>query len=842
LEVRHCRLEIIDAEALAEQLAEPGLFWIAEEYLHIPAELFPTTGHDADSAYGAARRRWIEEDHHPSSFADFIEIKLGVRKSTFNEQLRPDLSRWISKMEAFIEPGSRSDLEGRASYEICVAALRGQHNLTPRRPLVEKYFETWAKGNELAELRDAAILLSYASSAVLRGEFEIEPSRLFEWSKTLVVTVNLAMSKATGPNALADLLYTRSTVANLPFQNGPEPHYAPEGAFRWWSKMVTAAAKAPLFPVEEFSDLLTGIAEFYGDDPKYRAIVQKVDSILENRSKGYLVAEKSRDRAVELMRVGKTVAAIQELHKAKVRWFTGDTLEGTLLAMLSLSQAYLKLGLVWAAKYHAFGAAFVIAKSNDDDVRARLGDAICQLGDCAYAGGEWATFSELVPLYFVTHYEHVQDPDDWGSHVDMQRIVFHFLLMRSIGRALGGQLAVDLVEQPFLQLDMPEDLRAEVLSPPLPLEQYETLDPTEVANKASRELWGKPFADCGPERTYIWRALGITWSATCPNTLDTVPYVEEFVAVLQIAIADLAHVDLCLLPTSVDMRVMLADVDHVGAEHTPDNSRLSFAVKLPRKGRDGLDNMHESQSEVLVVVAMLLAACSCLPDPKFEGALTNSLKQGLSGKTFLVRPYYELFREFTSKDGFDARRSTPIGGHKMSAFQPRQSVELGWIDRPGPGYSKAKAEQFIANRYRRALAPIRVTVERLKMSERFQGWVARMRSEGMRDWQILLLMVNSVLNFKAHMLGLDRDPARFKEFSRAFMESEEAVDAPVFPEDKLIEDHGSMMRMTTLATNAKVWGLTVRRQTPDFVALKQLLDIRYGQAVDDIPHEDFLGT
>ena len=76
--------------------------------------------------------------------------------------------------------------------------------------------------------------------------------------------------------------------------------------------------------------------------------------------------------------------------------------------------------------------------------------------------------------------------------------------------------------------------------------------------------------------------------------------------------------------------------------------------------------------------------------------------------------------------------------------------------------------------------------------------------------------------------------------SKAFLDSEEAVDAPEFPEDSLIEDRGGMMRMTTLATNAKVWGLSVRRQTPDFIALKQLLDVRYRQAVDDIPHEDFL--
>jgi hypothetical protein len=45
---------------------------------------------------------------------------------------------------------------------------------------------------------------------------------------------------------------------------------------------------------------------------------------------------------------------------------------------------------------------------------------------------------------------------------------------------------------------------------------------------------------------------------------------------------------------------------------------------------------------------------------------------------------------------------------------------------------------------------------------------------------------------------------------------------------------------TNLGANARVWGLALRQQTPNFEALRRLLNVRYHQATDDVPHEDLL--
>lgn len=366
-ETHDCHLEVLDAEALAEALAEPTLFWIAEEYLHVPADLYPRP--DADDGYRALWDRWLAEPRQPSNFADYVELKSGLRAARFEERLAPDIAGWIRAMERFLSDATDPELRRRAVYEVCIAALRGLHNLDAKRHLVEEYFERWASITDPAVLRDTAILLSYCSSAVIHGEFDFPVERLHAYSKALLPTLMKEIKRAPGPNSLADLLYTRSTVAQLPFLRGTTPFLDKADILRWWSKTLAAARKSSLFPVEQFADLLTVATEIFGDDAACQQVARQTDELLEKRSSGYAAASKSRDRALAHVEAGNRLAAIDELHRAQVKWFTAETLRGTLLAMLALVSAYRDLGLVWAAKYHALGAAFLIARSQDDEIK-----------------------------------------------------------------------------------------------------------------------------------------------------------------------------------------------------------------------------------------------------------------------------------------------------------------------------------------------------------------------------------------------------------------------------------------------------------------------------------------
>lgn len=833
-----CRLEVFDAQALSEQLVRPDLFWIAGAYLHVPAELLPAPNESGGSAYDKARERWIDGGAVPSNYAHFLEIKLGIRRATFNASLKSDLSRWIQTMEAFLADGVPADLQRRAVYEICVATLRGLHDLTPRKALVERYFEDWgAPLHEPAALQDATVLLSYCSTAASIGELEMEAQRLHDWSVGLIKAIDRSIAGAPGPNSLAEVLFVRAYASNFVYSKGIVPGFDLEDIFYWWFRLVGAAEKAPLFPVEGLADLLTNLTPLLGDDERFSKLTPRVDQLLENRSKGYVAAEKCRDRAVAFMKSGKPLEAIAEFHKAKIKWFTGDTIRGSVLAQLALSDAYLNLGLVHAAKYHVLSATFLIAKSSGDELRHLFPLALSQLGLCAYIGGEWVTYSEYFPIYLTAHYSYVDEPDDWGGNDTIQRTLAHFLIMRCIAKILGGDDAVIMVEAPLRTFNAPDHLLAELLGTKVPAGKYESMAIDEILQTSSQELWGRPFADSGQSREYRWRALGITWIVRCENTLSQVPAVEEFVAVLQIGIADAARSDLCLLPTTVWLEVAVMDVPEIDLVEVSDNTRLSYRVSIPQEIEPTPEATQQAQASVLAITTAILVWCSALPEKDIERRLDEAYQDGLPNKVMLARPYRELFLDFCAKADFDARRATRIGPEDGQSFSLRQSDELGWRDGPGPGYDKAKSLATVRRRYQGALLPLHRTLPELRGSTRFQEWIADRRVEGMLDWHILMMLANAVVNYRAPAIGgidMQREVAALREL---MSREERETDTP-YPEAELYALDLNIARMTALAAVAQTSGLNVRSRTPDFHALKRLMDARYGYSTDDVPHED----
>lgn len=120
-------LEIFDGQALSELLTDPSLFWIAIEYLGVPADMYPMSG-DVDKQYAAAREKWLVNNESIANYADFAQVKQGIRQATFETDLRPDLPGWITKMGEFNSYSLPISIRRKSAYEICVAALRGQNN------------------------------------------------------------------------------------------------------------------------------------------------------------------------------------------------------------------------------------------------------------------------------------------------------------------------------------------------------------------------------------------------------------------------------------------------------------------------------------------------------------------------------------------------------------------------------------------------------------------------------------------------------------------------------------------------------------------------------------------
>lgn len=831
------KLEILDGQAISESLSDPNLFWIAEEYLDTPSDLFPQPKVE-ETWYTQLKENWLVNDLPAHNHADFVAIKSGLRRATFNEQAKSDLSRWIKKIEIYVN-GPDQALKRRAIYEICVAALRGQNNLNSKVKYVEEYFENWLCPDEISALRDSTILLSYCSSAVLHGSFEFSKETLQKWSQTLIKHINKKLSQTTSNNTLTELLVIRSHASHLPFTKDLNGKFDRSELLKWWSKVIASAKKAPLFPIEDFSDLVNKILPYLDESEELESLLRKIDTLLEERSKGYLVAEKSRDRAVAYMENNQILRAIDELHRAKVKWFTGDAIKGTILTLFTLSNAYNKLGLCYAAKYYALGALFLVFNNEEDNIKKYLPDALVIVSECSYLAGNWMSFLSEFPIFLIAHYQFDKDPDDWAKS-NVQSMIFHWYVAKSIAKALGGSDFLNLIEYPIKTMKMPEDVRQLLLEPYLPLQKYESMTNDEIAQSVAKEINGFPFNDCGENKVYKWAALGVTWCVTAENKIETIPYAEEFVAVLQVLIADFGMTDLCLIPTTINLKLNVIETGRMRFEERPDSDVTSFDITIPKNiNMNSSSQSDDFHAQIVAIANTLLIECSCLPDSEVHKKLNSAYKNGLSAKAFLARPYWELFLTTTVKEEYEARHKNSIGNLKASDFPVQFHPELKWNDSPGFGYSKKKANEFLSNRYSRSLPPIRLTLNKLRKSIHFQNWVASKRQEGYLDWQILVGLVNVVINYRLHKKNNSFDPKVYNEAMKAMINAEETDSDIDFPEAELYKKIPFDPFMLNVSANCKTWGLAMRRSaTPDLKAYERVLDVKYFQAVDDIPHDD----
>lgn len=342
-------LQIFDGQALSENLSDADIFWIAVEFLNIPADIYPKPT-NVNKLYAEYRERWIEQALNPVNVSDFCQIKYGLRKATFHENLKPDLPAWMMAMTKLLGNGNYN-LKRKVQYEVCVAALRGQHNLTPYKDTVMEYFKDIEEISDPRDLTDIGILLSYCSSAKDLEEFDIDAAYLHKVSKQFVACVDLFLGKINEVNNRCLLLGIRAKSCFLQFLQSETPTYNIDEAFKYWTELIQSVEQAPLFPLEQFSDVLDIMTHYIGTDPRFLELTTTLDELLAKRVGGFTAAEKCRDRAIAFYDNGQIIHAIDHLHRAKVNWFSAETIRGTILASCLIAECYSQLGLMYAAKY-----------------------------------------------------------------------------------------------------------------------------------------------------------------------------------------------------------------------------------------------------------------------------------------------------------------------------------------------------------------------------------------------------------------------------------------------------------------------------------------------------------
>ena len=494
-------LEIHDGQSISELLTDQEVFWIAESFLGIPSEIYPRTDEE-DDWYSQSLKFWKAKSTPDLNYADFYELKAAARHATFSTNVRHDLPFWIGHLTKFIDDDLISQLKRKAIYEVAVASLRGLGTMCGQEGHLREYFDIIPHLENPVDLEDAAALLNYCVGASYQNNVQLTADELSAWRNNLFTKVEERLKTASTQGLKCPLLDIRGYLSLSIDPQQPSPPDV-EDAINWWTELTLVVKDAPLFPLERFADHLTSFIPFIGENPKYDYLAQQVDLLLSDRHGDFIAAEKCRDRAIEFYKKGKILRAINQLHQAKVKWFAEETLRGSLLSMLLISQWYLELGLSFAAKYYALAVAFITLHSPKSDVKSLLSRALISAAECDYHQGSWCGFLDLTDIGLRAHGLFSKDAGDLATHDELQRTLFHTTTLMTITKRLDLQLFEFIAG--VVQKWNIEDLLKEFL--PIAHDTWRKQSISELWRSIEEQLGGRPFGDLGTVREVTWSEL-----------------------------------------------------------------------------------------------------------------------------------------------------------------------------------------------------------------------------------------------------------------------------------------------------------------------------------------------
>jgi hypothetical protein len=864
-------LEIHDVYALGQHLADADLFWVAERYLNIPAELRPEPEDVPGLAdwYVESLARWRTRAQMPAGLGDLIDIKDGLRQSTSDEDARPDLPFWLALMREFLPEAHPEWLRQRARYEVAVATLSGQDDLRPAEEAVREFFAEIEAEDSPTLLEDASVLLMYCAGAYARGLTGIDARALSAWNAALRSRVRSLLDENPPVNRRAALL---SVLAHLgihpdvtkvmprPGDDLPAPSeitaafvagdidVLPEGepvalvdvdsAFNAWQQLVDLLPEAGMFPVGRLAELYGFMAPMLVDDPRYGSLRDALDQHLAEASGRAAVADVCRQRALSLRQSGRHLAALQEFHQAKVDWWSGDTLRGSLLSMLLISQIYLELRLPVAGRYYALAAASAARATQQEDLADLIPQALAMAARADHLAGAWWAETRLLDLATRAHAAYVEPSFDMETFTYLESVAVHGAMLLTITRLIGHRLTEE-IERTFSGSGLLDLLDHMVGNTPAAGERSRA----EWLAIADDDLCGRPFSDVGPVKVLRWSALGLDWTVRCRNRRTDVLAAERFAAAAQILAVELLSHDLLLMPTSIAVFVETrpsGDAD-LGAHDLPSNEGRQWRVVLT--AYDGPGSLDDTAvgAEPLAALANILIEASLLPQQAFFDAIEAAFQRGLSHKLHAARPYDDVAGLLLDDQHFAnpaAQYGEPLG---LSSEHPaRPAPQLEPITAPGPTYSRAQAEEMLRNRYKTLPPLIALTLPRLNQDAAFRAVVTELRRRGWLDWHLLTAAANIAMNHRLRVLGALRRPRSEDERRRLgqLALQHETADMPAVPPTLFTLEAMENARCMAMLHLVEHWDLHGHQPTPDFPAITRLLADRYGYWTDDIAHDD----
>jgi hypothetical protein len=872
-------LEIIDGSALAEWLAEPELYWIAQEYLHLPAELAPQADqpeHDAQLPpwYVELRAYWQEPGRQPVNLGDLFDLRHGLRHAIPPGPARADLPGWLSLMTRLAEQSPDPEVRLHAVYEIAAARIRGTADLHPAEPLIRQFINEVQQSDDPGLLFDASVLVQFCATAACLGYTDIPMPETMGWTPLLRCHVDQLLEREWGPNTRAGLLQAAAHLAlHVDFTGAEDgggsatlddmdqlygslmeaiehgtlqthletaPVVDLDAGMQHLASLVELLPDAPAYPIDTFGTIIDLLAPTLRDHPLYRQVCDGLDKAVVRQEGDAVAGDRCRQRAEALEQAGRPLDALREFHQAKINWFHGDTLYGALRAMACITDLYSALGLYLAAKKYALAMA-ALARADPAD-HELIPMALFSAANMDHLAGAWVASAELATIAGQAHLRWAPDAGNLERHAYVKEAMEYQAFTAVIAEQTRPEFLPAIHD--ILRGGLFDGFTHPRAASPDTVARTEQEWTDWLSNKA-----GAPFSDAGPARAIAFHALGVRWTAHGRNEQDTVLALEDFTSTLQILLAEFASLDPALIPQDVDIEIRVHQPGHPPAKPyltRVDDGRRLWLLFLPSGDPAGAHAKapgpeEQEPSDVLHLAFQVLLGNSLLDQQGFSDLMDQAARNGLFSNLEIGRPYRELAL-------FRTRALPPLAGPQYRplanaqhpnprAGAPQMQPRTG----PGPGYTTERANEILAERYRILPISIKHTIPSLLSDPGATDVFRELHRAGWKDWHLLNVVANLTINHRLALrygaITADRARQMADAFRAEALRAEEPGD-PRIPSAQITPDAMEQGIRLVAMSSLHRWGLALHHGTTDSDAIMQLLAERYGFWDDDEPHPD----
>jgi len=152
-------------------------------------------------------------------------------------------------------------------------------------------------------------------------------------------------------------------------------------------------------------------------------------------------------------------------------------------------------------------------------------------------------------------------------------------------------------------------------------------------------------------------------------------------------------------------------------------------------------------------------------------------------------------------------------------------------------YDKKKAEELIKARYTKSIPSIRKTLKRIVPTESFQLLKEKLRSQGWKDWHILLAFFNLVMNYRMEKLGISGNIVAMERFYQEYPYEEEKEDTISIPIEEITEENMKRNLQHSMMATLKGFGFSLQGKLVKPEEITEFLAEKFNYWEDDVDHD-----